>query len=93
MGQENKRWNVRCAQKMTKRGGAGKGSCSKGCRGAEHGQACTKERTGAVAARAALESAVQVGRGNEGNRQAEMANPGKCSDSLQQQCRQVQCRG
>jgi hypothetical protein len=50
---------------------------------AEHGQACTKERTGAVAGRAALESAVQVGRGNEGNRQAEMANPAKCRDSLQ----------
>jgi hypothetical protein len=67
---------------MTRRGGAGKGSGSKG-RGAEHGQACTKERTGAVAVRAALESAVQVGRGNEGNRQAEMANPTKCRDSLQ----------
>jgi hypothetical protein len=40
--------------------------------------------TGAVAFRAALESAVQVGRGNEGNRQAEMANPTKCRDSLQQ---------
>jgi hypothetical protein len=50
------------------RGGAGKGSGSKGCRGAEHGQACTKERTGAMAVRAALESAVQVGRGNEGIR-------------------------
>jgi hypothetical protein len=58
-------------------GRAGKGSGSKGCRGAEHGQACTKERTGAVAVRAALESAVQVRRGNEGNRQAEMANPTK----------------
>jgi hypothetical protein len=33
--------------------------------------------------RAALESAVQVGRGNEGNRHAEMANPTKCRDSLQ----------
>jgi hypothetical protein len=55
----------------------------KGCRGAEHGQACTKERTGAVAVRAALESAVLVGRGDEGNRQAEMANPTKCRDSLQ----------
>jgi hypothetical protein len=65
-----------------KEGGAGKGSGSKGCRGAEHGQACTKERTGAVAVRAALESAVQVGRGDEGNRQAEMANPTKCRDSL-----------
>jgi hypothetical protein len=44
---------------------------------------CTKERTGAVAVRAAIESAVQVGRGDEGNRQAEMANPTKCRDSLQ----------
>jgi hypothetical protein len=43
----------------------------------------SKERTGAVAVRAALESAVQVGRGNEGNRQAEMANPTKFRDSLQ----------
>jgi hypothetical protein len=68
---------------MTRRGGAAKGSGSKGCRGAKHGQACTKERTGAVAVRAALESAVQVGRGYEGNRQAEMANPTKCRDSLQ----------
>jgi hypothetical protein len=42
----------------------------------------TKERTGAVALRAALESAVQLGRGDEGNRQAEMANPTKCRDSL-----------
>jgi hypothetical protein len=42
---------------------------------------CTKERTGAVAVRAALASAVPVGRGNEGNRQAEMANPAKCRDS------------
>jgi hypothetical protein len=73
---------VKCAKKITSRGGAGKGSGSKGCRGAEHGQACTRERTGAVAVRAALESAVQVGRGNEGNRQAEMANPTKCRDSL-----------
>jgi hypothetical protein len=69
---------VRCAQKMTRRGGAGKGSGSKGRRGAEHGQACTKERNSAVAVRAALESAMQVGRGDEGNRQAEMANPTKC---------------
>jgi hypothetical protein len=76
---------VICAQKMTRRGGAGKGSGSKGCRGAEHGQACTKVRTGAVAVRAALESAVQVGRGDECNRQAEMANPTKCRDSLQLQ--------
>jgi hypothetical protein len=82
MGQESELWNVRCAQKMTRRGGAGKGSGSKGCRGAEHGQAC-KERTGAVAVRAALESAVQLGRGDEGNRQSEMANPTKYRDSLQ----------
>jgi hypothetical protein len=74
---------------MTRRGGAGKGSGSKGRGGAEHGQACTKERTGAVAVRAALESAVQVGQGLEGNRQAEMANPTKCRDSLQV----VPCRG
>jgi hypothetical protein len=50
---------VRCAQKMTRRGGAGKVSGSEGCRGAEHGQACTKDHTGAVALRVALESAVQ----------------------------------
>jgi hypothetical protein len=44
----------------------------------------TKERTGAVALRAALELAVQLGRGDEGNmlQQAEMANPTKCRDSL-----------
>jgi hypothetical protein len=70
---------------MTRRGGAGRGSGSnyKGCRGAGHGQACTKDRTGAVAVRAALESAVQVGRGDEDNRQAEMANPTKYRDWLQ----------
>jgi hypothetical protein len=68
---------------MTRRGGAGKGSGSKGRRGAEHGQACTKERTGAVAVGAALESAVQVGRGDEGNRQAEIAYTTKCRNSLQ----------
>jgi hypothetical protein len=82
MGQESEGWIVSCAQKMRRRGGAGKGSGSKGCSGAEHGQACSKERTGAVAVRAALESAVQVGRGDEGNRQAEMANTSKCRDSL-----------
>jgi hypothetical protein len=38
----------------------------------------------AMALRAALESAVQLGRGDEGNRQADMANPTKCRDSLQQ---------
>jgi hypothetical protein len=40
---------------------------------ARHILSLAKERTGAVAVRAALESAVQVGRGLEGNRQAEMA--------------------
>jgi hypothetical protein len=80
-----------CAQKMTRREGAGKGSGSKDCRGAEHGQACTKERTGAVAVRAALESAVQVVRGDEGNRHAEMANPTKCRDSLQQRTAHKKC--
>jgi hypothetical protein len=83
MGQASKWWNVRCAQRMTRREGAGKGRGSKGCRGAKHGQACTKDRTGAVALRAALELAVQLGRGDVVNRQAEMANPTKCRDSLQ----------
>jgi hypothetical protein len=41
---------------MTSRGEGGKGSDSKGCRVAEHGQACTKDRNGAVAVRAALKS-------------------------------------
>jgi hypothetical protein len=68
---------------MTRRGGARKGSGSKGCRGAEHGQTCPKDRTGAVALRAALESSEQLGRGDEANRQAEMANPTKYKDSLQ----------
>jgi hypothetical protein len=62
----------------------GKGSRSKGCgRGAEHGQTCAMDRTGAVALRVALESAVQHGRGDKVHRQAEMANPTKCRDSLQ----------
>jgi hypothetical protein len=70
---------------MTRREVAGKGSCSTGCRGAEHGQACTnlKDRTGAVALRAALESAVQPGRGDKVSKEAEMANPTKCGNSLQ----------
>jgi hypothetical protein len=55
---------------MTRLGGTGKGSGSKGCRGAEHayGQTCTKDCTGAVALRAALESDVQLGRGDEVNK-------------------------
>jgi hypothetical protein len=68
---------------MTRRAEAGKDSGNKGCRGAEHGQACTKACTGAVAIRAALEWAVQLGRGDEVNTQAEMANPTKCRDLLQ----------
>jgi hypothetical protein len=67
---------------MTRRGGAGRGSGSKGCRGAEHGQPCTMERAGAVALRVALESAVQLGRGDESNRQADIANTTKCGDLL-----------
>jgi hypothetical protein len=60
---------------MARRGVATKGSRSEGCKGAEHGQICTnKDRTGAVAVRVALESTVLPGRGDEVNRQAEMAN-------------------
>jgi hypothetical protein len=40
---------------------AGKVSCSKGCRGAEDGQTCTKDCTSALTVGAALESAVQLG--------------------------------
>jgi ubiquitin len=77
---------------MTRRGGAGKGSGSKGCRGADHGQACAKDHTGAVALRAALESAVQLGRGDEVNRQGDMANPTKCRDFLERsQCLPTRC--
>jgi hypothetical protein len=65
-----------------KEGGAWKGSGSKGCRGAEHGQTCNKDRTGAVALRGALESTVQLGRGDEVSRQADTANPTKCRDLL-----------
>jgi hypothetical protein len=70
--------------KTTSKGVAGTGS--KGCRGAESGQACTKDSTAAVALRAALESAVQLGQGDEVNRQAkvnrqaEVAKPMKCRD-------------
>jgi hypothetical protein len=75
---------VRCAQKKTRRGGAGKGSGSKGSRGAEYGQACTKERTGAVAVRASEEEgqhlnrpckSCEASRGLEGNRQARNGQP------------------
>jgi hypothetical protein len=63
--------------------GLGKAVAVKGCRGAEHGQACTKDRTGDVALSAALESAVQLGRGDEVKRQAEMATPTTCRELLQ----------
>jgi hypothetical protein len=53
---------------MTRLGVARRGSRSKCWRGAKHGQTCTKDRTGAVALRAALESAVQLGRGDEVNK-------------------------
>jgi hypothetical protein len=62
---------------MTKRVVAGKGSRSEDCRDAEHGQACTEDRTSAVAVRVALE----LGRGDEVNRQAEMADLTTCRDS------------
>jgi hypothetical protein len=66
---------------MTRRGVAGKGSGSKDCRGAEHGQAYTKDCNGAVALRAALESGDRLGRGDkvnkQVNKQAETANPYK----------------
>jgi hypothetical protein len=51
-------------RKMARMGVAGKGSDCDG-RGAEHDQACTKDCSGAVAVRAALESSVQLGRGGE----------------------------
>jgi hypothetical protein len=62
----------------------GTGSRSKGCRGAEHGQPCTKDRTGAVAVRTALETAVQTGRGDEASRSEQAGrngHPTKCRDS------------
>jgi hypothetical protein len=64
---------------------AGKGSRSDVCRRAEQtvGQTCDKNRIGAVAVRAALALAVTLGRGDEVNRQAEMANSAKCRDSIQ----------
>jgi hypothetical protein len=48
----------RCSCKHCGRGVAGRGR--EGCRGAEHGQTCTKDHTGAVAIRAALELAVEL---------------------------------
>jgi hypothetical protein len=56
---------------------------------AEHGRACTKDRTGAVPLRAALESAVQIRRGDEMNRQAELANPTRCIPTLEHPLKQV----
>jgi hypothetical protein len=48
---------VRCAQKMTRRGMAGEGSRSEGSQSmARSGQTCSKDRTGAVAVRAVLDS-------------------------------------
>jgi hypothetical protein len=42
---------MRCTEN-DQEGGAGDGSRSESCRGAEHGQKCTNERTGAVTGRA-----------------------------------------
>jgi hypothetical protein len=53
---------------------------------------CAKDSTGAVALRAALELAVQLGRGDEVNRQAEMANPTKRRDSLQRELHELSQR-
>jgi hypothetical protein len=69
---------MRCAQNRTRRGVFGKGYSSRGCTGAEHGQICTNRPAGA-----ALESAVQLGRGDVVNRQAQMANLMKCRNLLQ----------
>jgi hypothetical protein len=63
LGSSNLKSTCTCAQNMTGRGGAGKDSGGKSCRGAEHGQAGTKDSTGAEALGAALESGVQLGRG------------------------------
>jgi hypothetical protein len=60
---------------VTRRGVPGKGSRSEVCRGAEHGQTCIKGRTDAIAVSAALESAVQLWRGDKVNSQAESGQP------------------
>jgi hypothetical protein len=67
------------------------GNGSQGCRGAERGQTCTWDRTVDVPHTAALQSAVQLGQGNEVNRQAEMANPTKRMDSLRHACTITHC--
>jgi hypothetical protein len=58
---------------MTRTGGAGKGSGSKGCRGAEHGQACTKERTSTEAV--ALRAALEIGRATRARRRRQTGKP------------------
>jgi hypothetical protein len=70
-------------KEMTRRGVAGKGSRSEGCRGAEHGQTCTSIRIERVLPLQPLESAVQLGRGDQVHKQADMANLTKSRDSLQ----------
>jgi hypothetical protein len=69
-GAETLVMDVRCAQQLTRSGRAGKGSGSKRCRGAGHGMYQGSHWYHLVALRAALESAVQLGRGDEVNRQA-----------------------
>jgi hypothetical protein len=56
---------------------------TEGCRGAEHGQACTKDGTGAVAVRAALALAVQLGRSEQASQNSQAY---KCRDVLQIHC-------
>jgi hypothetical protein len=58
---------------MTRRGVAGRDSRSEACRNAEHAQTCAQDSNGAAAVRVALESAVQLGRGHEVNRLAEIS--------------------
>jgi hypothetical protein len=60
MGDGAEKQGMKCVMwaEMRRRGVAGKGSRSTGCRGAEHGQACTKDCTGVVALMAAHKSAV-----------------------------------
>jgi hypothetical protein len=60
IGQESGLRNVTYAQKMARRGVAGKGSRSKGCR-VQHMARVAPGEYGAVARSAALESAVQLG--------------------------------
>jgi hypothetical protein len=61
-------------QQMTRRGLSGKGSRIEGCRDAEHD---TKDSPGAVAVRAALSSAVQLGRARARRRSEQASRNGQ----------------